>query len=179
MLNTTLPRHLLSGAVHLCSIFPGKDNAFHYKNSLQAVLGPGAGEAGAGHLCPKTCLLSDLITLPGNSKDKSSKLLPMDSRRRGTSVEGTLSGPEARPPPCVEKLPFLRAELEVVSMFQMPMWAKSLAGCSTQDGLGRLTFPFPLPLQMAPGPNTTHGRKSKSHCLLGPPPSCWCFTVST
>lgn len=29
------------------SAFPGKDNAFHYKNYLQAVLGPGAEEAGA------------------------------------------------------------------------------------------------------------------------------------
>lgn len=80
---------------------------------------------------------------------------------------------------CVEKPIFLRAELEVMSMFQMPMWARSLAGCSTQDGLGGLTFPFPLPLQMVPGPNTPHGRKSESHCLLGLSLSYWCFTLST
>lgn len=135
------------------SAFPGKDNAFHYKSSLQAVLGPGAGEAGAGHLCPKTSLLSDLITLPVNSKEKSSEL-PTDGRRRGRSVEGTLSGDEARPPPCVEKPSFLRAELEVVSMFQIPRWAKSPAGCSTRDGLGG--FDIPIPSATANGPSPKH-----------------------
>lgn len=85
-------------------------------------------------------------------------------------MEGTLSGDEARPSPCVEKPSFLRAELEVVvSMFQILRWARSPAGCSTWDGLGGLIFPFPLPLQMVQAPNTAHGRKSQSHCLLGPP----------
>lgn len=174
MLNTTPQSTCLQ---ELCSCaesaFPGKDNAFHYKNSLQAVLGPGA-----GHLCPKPSLLSDLITLPVNSKEESSEL-PTDGMRRGRRVEGTLLENEARPPPCVEKPPFLRAELGVVSMFQIPRWARSPAGCSTREGLGGLTFPFPLPLQMVQAPNTAHGRKSQSHCLLGPPPSHQCFTLST
>lgn len=135
------------------SAFPGKDNAFHYKNYLQAVLGPGAEEAGAVRASvPKTSLLSDLTALPGNSKEESREL-PMDGKRRGRSVAGTLLGDEARPPPCVEKPPFLRAEVEVVSMLQMPRWARSPAVCSTQD---HWAFDIPIPSASANAPSPKH-----------------------
>lgn len=106
----------------------------------------------SGHLCQKTSLLSDLTALPGNSKEESREL-PMDGRRRGRSVAGTLLGDEARPPPCVEKPLFLRAEVEVVSMLQMPRWARSPAVCSTQD---HWAFDIPIPSASANAPSPKH-----------------------
>lgn len=67
-------------------------------------------------------------------------------------MEGTLGGDEARPFACVEKPHFLRAELEVVSVFQMPKWARSPAGCSTQDVLAGLDIPIPSATANGPHP---------------------------
>lgn len=153
--------------------FPGKD-AFHYTNALQAVLGPGA-----GHLCPQTSLLSESpyhITWEQQRQKQWASAHGWQKRKhvrflsRRWSQTSSLCGKTTLPQSWA-------GSGEHIPNTQVGQPAP--AGSSTQDGLGawhthslcHCNYPQSQTLLME--------EKCQSHCLLGPPLSHWCFTVST